>query len=236
MKTSQTGLDLIKGSEGCRLKSYRCQAGILTIGYGHTGPDVFEGQEITQEEADTLLRLDLARFEAAANRNLHTMTQCQFDACVSLCYNIGEGAFNKSSVVRLHNEGKYGDAAQAFMLWNKAAGKVSRGLQARRAKESALYLQDEISNENYVPPSVAEGEKPLSESKTLQGQVGAAAATAATVGASQIDTNTIQQHSDLIITFLPYLKEYWWVFALAAAGFIAYSTYARIKDRIEGRN
>ena len=183
-----------------------------------------------------MLRLDLARFEAAANRNLHTMTQCQFDACVSLCYNIGEGAFNKSSVVRLHNEGKYGDAAQAFMLWNKAAGKVSRGLQARRAKESALYLQDEISNENYVPPSVAEGEKPLSESKTLQGQVGAAAATAATVGASQIDTNTIQQHSDLIITFLPYLKEYWWVFALAAAGFIAYSTYARIKDRIEGRN
>ena len=131
-------------------------------GYGHTGPDVFEGQEITQEEADTLLRLDLARFEAAVNRIMHTISQCQFDACVSLCYNIGEGAFAKSSVVRLHNDGRYGDAAQSFMLWNKAAGKVSRGLQARRAKESAMYLQDEISNENYVPPSAAEGEKPLS--------------------------------------------------------------------------
>jgi len=208
----------------------------LTVGYGHTGPDVFEGQEITQDEANTLLRLDLARFEAAVTRNLNTASQCQFDACVSLCYNIGEGNFSKSSVVRLHNEGKPGDAAQAFMLWNKAAGKVSRGLQARRAKESALYLSDEISSESYVPPSVAEGEKPLSESKTLQGQVGAAAATAATVGASQIDTNTIQQHSDLIITFLPYLKEYWWAFAIAAAGFIGYSIFARIKDRVEGRN
>lgn len=236
MKTSIHGLDLIKSSEGCRLKAYRCQAGVLTIGYGHTGPDVFEGQEITQEEADTLLRLDLARFEAAVNKACHTVSQCQFDACVSLCYNIGPGAFAKSSVVRLHNEGKCGDAAQAFMLWNKAAGKVSRGLQARRAKESALYLQDEISSESYIPPAAAEGEKPLAESKTLQGQVGAAAATAATVGASQIDTNTIQQHSDLIVTFLPYIKEYWWVFALAAGGFIAYSTYARIKDRIEGRN
>lgn len=236
MKLSQDGLDLIKSSEGCRLKAYRCQAGILTIGYGHTGPGVFDGQEITQDEADTLLKLDLARFEAAVNRNMHTISQCQFDACVSLCYNIGEGAFAKSSVVRLHNEGKSGDAAQAFMLWNKAAGKVSRGLQTRRAKESALYLRDEVSSADYIPPAAAEGEKPLAESKTLQGQVGAAAATAATVGASQIDTNTIQQHSDLIVTFLPYLKEYWWVFALAAAGFIAYSTYARIKDRIEGRN
>lgn len=236
MKLSQDGIDLIKSSEGCRLKAYRCQAGILTIGYGHTGPDVFEGQEITQEEANTLLKLDLARFEAAVNKHCNTINQCQFDACVSLCYNIGPGAFAKSSVVRLHNEVKYGDAAQAFMLWNKAGGKVSRGLQARRAKESALYLKDEISNEDYLPPAAAEGEKPLSESKTLQGQVGAAAATAATVGASQIDATTLHENSDLLITFLPYIKEYWWVFALAAGGFIAYSTYARIKDRIEGRS
>jgi len=56
------------------------------------------------------------------------------------------------------------------------------------------------------------------------------------VGASQIDATTLHENSDLLITFLPYIKEYWWVFALAAGGFIAYSTYARIKDRIEGRS
>jgi lysozyme len=236
MKTSQSGLDLIKSSEGCRLKTYRCQAGVLTVGYGHTGPDVFDGQEITQEEADTLLRLDLARFEAAVKKTCHTITQCQFNACVSLCYNIGAGAFAKSSVARLHNEGRYGDAAQAFMLWNKAGGKVSRGLQSRRAKESALYLSDEISEESYVPPSTAEGEKPLSESKTLQGQIGAAAATAGAVGAGQIDSAIINEHSNTVVMMLPYIKEYWWVFAVAAAGFVAYSIYARVKDRIEGRN
>lgn len=236
MKLSQDGLDLIKSSEGCRLKTYRCQAGVLTIGYGHTGPDVFEGQEITQGEADMLLKLDLARFEAAVNKHCHTISQCRFDACVSLAYNIGEGGFAKSSVVRLHNEGRYADAAQAFMLWNKVKGKVSRGLQARRAKESALYLKDDISNEDYLPPAAAEGEKPLSESKTLQGQVGAAAATAGTIAASQIDASAINEHSSTIIMMLPYIKEYWWVFAIAAAGFLAYSVWARVKDRIEGRN
>jgi lysozyme len=231
MKISDAGLDLIKSSEGCRLKAYRCSAGVLTIGYGSTGTHVHEGMEIYQADAETLLRLDVGRFEKAVFKTCPQISQPAFDACVSLCYNIGEGAFAKSSVARLHNAGKYAEAGQSFMLWNKAAGKVSRGLTARRAKESALYLSDQFDAE-YIPPSEAEGEKPLGLSKTINGQVGATAATAATVASSQIDLSTISENSGMLIQFLPYLKEYWWVFAAIAGAFIVFSMYARIKDRL----
>ena len=112
----------------------------MTIGYGHTGPNVFADQVITQSEADTLLRLDVSRFEAAVEKTCPETEQCQFDACVSLAYNIGPAAFAKSSVVRLHNLKRYAEAAQAFMLWNKAGGKVLRGLERRREAERALFL------------------------------------------------------------------------------------------------
>lgn len=234
MKTSPAGLDLIKSSEGCKLKAYRCSANVLTIGYGHTGGGVFEGQEITQADADLLLRIDVARYENAVNRVCPKASQPQFDAMVSLCYNIGEGAFKGSSVARLHNAGKYGEAGQAFMLWNKAAKKVSRGLTARRAKESALYLSDQF-DERYIPPSEAEGEKPLASSRAINGQVGAGIATAGTVAVSQIDVSTISEHSGLILQFLPYLKEYWWVLCAVGAALLLWSLWGRISDRLEGR-
>lgn len=235
MKISPAGLDLIKSSEGCKLKAYRCPANVLTIGYGHTGPDVFEGQEISQADADTLLRLDVAKYENAVNKACPKISQPQFDACVSLCYNIGEGAFAKSSVARLHKAGKYAEAAQAFMLWNKAAKKVSRGLTARRARESALYLSDQF-DEEYVPPSEAEGEKPLAASRSINGQVGGGIATAGAVAASQIGgIPDLQENSGLLIQFLPYLKEYWWVLCAVGAAFFLYAIWGRISDRLEGR-
>lgn len=234
MKISKDGLGLIKSSEGCRLKAYKCSAGVWTIGYGHTGPDVHEGMEISQADADTLLRLDVARFERAVIKTCPKISQPQFDACVSLAYNIGEGAFAKSSVARLHNAGKYAEAGQAFMLWNKAGGKVSRGLTARRSKESALYLSDQLG-EDYVPPSYADGEKPLSGSKTINGTVGAGVATAAASAVANINSDTITENSGFIIQMLPYLKEYWWVLVAIGGGFLALSFYARIKDRLEGR-
>jgi lysozyme len=234
MKVSKDGLELIKASEGCRLKAYKCSAGVWTIGYGSTGEHVYEGLEISQKEADTLLALDVGRFERAVSKTCPKISQPQFDACVSLAYNIGAGAFAKSSVARLHNAGKYAEAGQAFMLWNKAGGKVSRGLTSRRAKESALYLSDQIGDD-YVPPSYANGEKPLSSSKTINGTVGAGVATAATAAVANIDTATITENSGLILTFLPYLKEYWWVLVAVGGGFLALSVYARVKDRLEGR-
>lgn len=140
MKTSPEGIALIKRFEGCRLEAYLCPANVWTIGYGHTGADVVKGLKITQETADILLRRDLFKFEAAVERAAGPAYQNQFDAMVSLCYNIGPTAFAKSSVARLHKNGQYASAAQAFLLWNKGGGKVLPGLVKRRNAERNLYL------------------------------------------------------------------------------------------------
>jgi lysozyme len=140
MKISQEGIDLIKEFEGCSLKAYRCPAGILTIGYGHTGKHVTQGMVITQFEAENLLKSDLVRFEEAVTRSAGPAYQNQFDAMVSLAYNIGTAAFAKSSVARLHSHGQYTGAASAFLLWNKAGGMVLAGLVRRRKAERNLYL------------------------------------------------------------------------------------------------
>lgn len=140
MKTSQEGIDLIKRFEGLQLKAYKCPAGIWTIGYGHTGPEVKEGKVITLAEAETLLRMDLGVFEDAVTRYAGPAYQHQFDAMVSLCYNIGPGNFKNSSVVRLHKAGQYNGASAAFLLWNKAGGKILAGLVNRRKAERNLYL------------------------------------------------------------------------------------------------
>jgi len=146
MKISRTGIELIKKWEGVRLKAYRCSAGVLTIGYGHTSaagaPQVTEGMTISQQDADDILGRDLVKYEAAVQNTLtRSANQNQFDACVSLCFNIGGAAFAKSSVARRFNEGDAMGAADAFRFWNKAGGKVITGLVRRRDDERALFLR-----------------------------------------------------------------------------------------------
>lgn len=138
MKIGPRGLALIKQYEGCRLKAYKCPAGVWTIGYGSTGAHVTAGKVISQVEADALLAKDLERFERAVGNAVHP-TQSQFDAMVSLAFNIGMGAFNGSSVLRKHNAGDHAGAKASFALWNKAGGRVLSGLVLRRAAEAALY-------------------------------------------------------------------------------------------------
>lgn len=133
------GLALIKSFEGCRLTAYRCPAGVWTIGYGSTGAHVREGMTISPERAEALLRGDLARFEAAVAKAVPAATQNQFDAMVSLAFNIGVAAFAKSTVARKAKAGDHAGAAAAFSLWNKAGGKVLPGLTRRRAAEAELY-------------------------------------------------------------------------------------------------
>ncbi|WP_310534593.1 lysozyme [Novosphingobium sp.] len=133
------GLALIKEFEGLELKAYLCPAKVWTIGYGSTGPHVTPGQVITEAQADVLLQSDLDRFEDAVAKAAPGATQAQFDAMVSLAFNIGIGAFGKSSVLRLHKAGDHRAAAEAFALWNKGGGRVLPGLQRRRAKEADLY-------------------------------------------------------------------------------------------------
>lgn len=146
MRTSSAGISLIKRFEGLRLKAYLDAVNVPTIGYGHTGLEVKLGLEISLEKAEELLRRDLARFEAAVNslgegspHHLPCFTQNQFDACVSLCYNIGVGAFLRSTLYRLLREGKSNQAAAQFERWNRAGGKVLAGLTVRRKLERTLF-------------------------------------------------------------------------------------------------
>jgi lysozyme len=133
------GLALVKSFEGLRLKAYLCPARVLTIGYGSTGPHVTTGMVITEAQADTLLQKDLDRFEDAVAKTCPGATQGQFDAMVCLAFNIGIGAFLKSSVLRFHKAGDHRAAAEAFGMWVKAGDKTLPGLQRRRAAEADLY-------------------------------------------------------------------------------------------------
>lgn len=143
-KTSERGLALIRSFESCSLKAYPdpgTGGEPWTIGWGHTA-GVHEGDWISQGEADELLLEDVEEFEDGVNKLLGQCPtkQCQFDAMVSLSYNIGLGNFRKSTVLKRHKLGNHLGASRAFALWNKAAGRVMRGLTRRRAAEARLYL------------------------------------------------------------------------------------------------
>lgn len=140
MKISNTGIDLVKSFEGLCLKAYLCPAKVWTIGYGSTGPHVKAEMVISEAEAEELLREDLARFERGVSNVVGTCTQGQFDAMTSFAFNVGLGALQKSTLLKMHKAGTYGAAAQQFLRWNKAGGKVLAGLTRRREAERKLYL------------------------------------------------------------------------------------------------
>lgn len=144
-KTNDQGVNLIKyyesGPNGPQLKAYRDIKGILTIGYGHTGPDVLDGQQIDEPTAELLLRHDLTTAEDTVERCVRTpLSDDEFAACVSLCYNIGMTAFSKSTLVQLLNQSKFQEAADQFLVWDKSNGQVIGGLLARRRAERDLFL------------------------------------------------------------------------------------------------
>lgn len=133
------GVALIKSFEGLELTAYKDAVGILTIGYGSTGPHVKPGMKITEAQAEELLRDDLARFEACVEKAVPGLSDNRFAACVSLAFNIGCSAFEGSSICRFAKAGDHGAAQRSFALWNKAGGKVLNGLVRRRAAEAELY-------------------------------------------------------------------------------------------------
>ena len=137
MRTSSKGVSLIKSFEGCRLKAYKCPAGVWTIGYGHTA-GVKEGDTITQEQADEYLRNDLAKYEKAVLKydGIYHFNQNQFDALVSFTYNCGAG-----NLKNLTDSGKrtIAQISAKLPLYNKAGGVVLYGLQRRRAAERELF-------------------------------------------------------------------------------------------------
>lgn len=139
-KINDAGLALIKSFEGLRLEAYRCPAGVLTIGYGSTGPHVKQSMVITPGEAERLLLEDLEWFEHGVEIIAGPATDNQFSAMVSLAFNIGLGRFATSTVLKRHKLGNRVGAANAFLLWVRGGGRVLPGLVRRREAERKLYL------------------------------------------------------------------------------------------------
>ena len=140
MRISETGLDLIRHFEGERLQTYKCSAGVDTIGVGHTGPDVKPGMTITHEQSEELLRKDLAKFERAVEELVKVdLAQDEFDSLVALVFNIGPGNFKTSTLLRKLNAGDYASAALEFLRWDKVNKKTVPGLTRRREAESRLF-------------------------------------------------------------------------------------------------
>ncbi len=174
---NQAGIDIIKKWEGFKAEAYSDAVGVWTIGYGTTamagvGIDPKPGRRITEAQAEEYLRRGVNKFANDIRRHITApINENEFAAFVSLAYNIGPGACRKSSALRHFNAGNKAKAADAILLWNKAGGKVLRGLVNRRQEERALFL---------APVSAPEA--PASASKPRLGVGGLIAALLAAAG------------------------------------------------------
>lgn len=148
MKINEKGLEIIRSFEGCRLSAYRCSAGVLTIGYGHTS-GVYEGMKITQEEAENFLINDLRVFEHHVENfnDKYNFTSNEFSALVSFAFNVG-------SIYGLTANGTRDKAtiADKIPLYDKCNGKRLEGLRRRREAERNLFLSasDSIENQQII--------------------------------------------------------------------------------------
>jgi len=139
MKISEKGLDLIKFYEGCEYNAYKCVAGVLTIGYGHT-KGVKEGDLITQQEADALLLHEMDEYEGYINNMVTVdLEQNQFDALVSWVFNLGSSNLSSSTLLKKINNKEFDAVPEQIKRWNKAGGKVLDGLIKRRNSEALLF-------------------------------------------------------------------------------------------------
>lgn len=146
MDISAAGVAALAGREGIRTLAYRDSVGVWTIGCGHTAaagpPKPCEGMEITHQQVLDLFHADLKQYVAAVNNAVKVpCTQNQFDAMVSLCFNIGVNGFSHSSVVRDLNAGQSRAAAQAFLMWDHPPELIGR----RRAERTQFLTQDKVA-------------------------------------------------------------------------------------------
>ena len=141
MEASEILIEQIKVFEGLRLEAYRDAAGVLTIGYGHTGSDISEGDRISEYWAQELLRNDLGAAEAAVRRLHVARTQGQFDALVSFVFNLGIQRLQGSTLLTvIRKGGSHHQIRQEFKRWVYAGGKKLRGLERRRVWEAKRFF------------------------------------------------------------------------------------------------
>ena len=184
MRINAETIALVKEFEGCELAAYRDAVGVWTIGYGHSEraplpPKPYDGMVITMDQAHKILQDDLTHFGKSVENLISVpVTDNQFGAMVSLAFNIGIGAFGKSTALKRLNAGDYLGAAEAMTWWNKAGGKVMRGLVRRREAERALFLTEHDRFVEATPTPDTPRENPT-QSTTIQaggavGVIGAA--------------------------------------------------------------
>lgn len=164
---NKESMGLIKSFEGWRAKAYKDPVGVWTIGYGHTkhaGPPVPKrGMTISKKYGEQLLLRDLQQYAKAVDEAVTVeLNSNQFGALTSFCYNVGPTNFRKSSVLRYTNQGRFNEVPGRLLLWNKAKGKVLRGLTRRRKAEGKLFLKRTSS-----APWVKDNPKDSSSKRTL---------------------------------------------------------------------
>jgi len=166
MKISKQGIDLLKHFESYEMKAYTCPAGVWTIGWGFTsvnGLKVKNGDVMPLEDANIELIKQLRTYENVVRKAImiKKINQNQYDALVSLCYNIGGSSFRRSDIVKLVNSRNFIGACRIFNLWSKAAKKRSKGLLRRRMSERNLFCSWADPIVKIVPKNYKETYKEL---------------------------------------------------------------------------
>ena len=146
MRISYLAFEAIKQFEGLRLEAYEDPAGVLTIGYGHTGSDVFEGDRISKYWAEQTLKKDVMEVERQIDELGLDLTQGQLDALVSFTFNLGIDRLKSSTLLKVIREGgTMRQIKREFKRWVHAGGQTLRGLEKRRAWEAdRFFAKDEF--------------------------------------------------------------------------------------------
>jgi lysozyme len=175
-RIADEALALIKRWEGLKLHSYKCEAGVWTVGYGHTStaqPDMV----INEAQANLLLKKDLAQFEAAVERLVKVpLSDGQFGALVSWCFNVGESAASRSSLIRKLNKGDYDSVPGELARWNKVGNRILPGLSNRRAAEAGLWARGSHVASAGLTADTKEGLADAASSSTGKAALGVGAA------------------------------------------------------------
>jgi lysozyme len=234
---SNSGINLVKKFEGLHkvtqegdVRAYRCPAGKWTIGWGHI-KGVKSGMRASVAECEQFLKEDLDEAGKAVQRLVNVpLSQYQYDALVSFVFNLGQGNFKNSTLLKKLNQGLYDEVPEQLMRWNKARvdGVLQplKGLTRRRTAEAALFSMDaplaDEGGDMMVQKPEQRATKSLAQSKTIAGAGVAGLATVAQEAATQLE-GLIMYSDALQYAFL----------ALSIAG-VALVAYARIKDHKEG--
>lgn len=211
MKTSASGIEVIKEFEGLRLKAYLCPAGILTIGYGHTSaaglPTVVPGKLVSESQAEEILLNDLKKYEQGVSNLVKVqLSQGEFDALVSFAYNVGVGALSRSTLLKRINSERPSDVPAEFMKWTRGGGRELPGLVRRRRAEVKLWrgLKEDaptLITESRAKPDLPAPKKSITQSREANGAIVAGAGGAAAIVQEVLPA--IRDGSDFISSLSP---------------------------------